>query len=732
MKKKISLDNIGFIIIILTIILLNIFIGSNVKNPIWIVQFIVSAYTAIYVLINIIKKKKNIIIKNKIDIFVLMFMFSTILPFIFKNYASLNGTINFILKYWSVYGMYILVRNIVTNKNKVQIIINAFIISSIIPIIFGIDKLTYNIFEPFLDLINAFKSIEVTRMVSTFGYANTFAIYLATMGSLAISQLINTNKKTAKVLYAIYIIVAGICIMLTQSKAVIALIIVILFSFMIIGIKKKKINKKIIIAIIIFIILFFIYFFIAIRIGKPAQITGEEKTFVIRNFEPNKQYEFTMDIDAESDKTYNSFYIEIVEITKYFSEEVLAEISFGAFNGEKTVTIKTGEDISHIEIRVTNKLEQKITINNLKINGNDYILEYKIIKDELVRMFTTFNFKNPSVWQRADYWEDGLKLVSRNWLIGAGGNAWSVMYGIVQEYLYYSKEVHSYILDIWISFGLLGIASYILIIITTYKNIIKCLKNKNYDNNFLAIIIGTTMIVLHSVMDFDLSFLIMEMLFFMFIAIINNEEKKDNEINRSWIEYIVSILLIVICIGNSLGLIASNINDETAINSNRIAPWISQYQFNKIVYIENNNIQDDNKIQYIKKHIKNESYLNQNTMYEIMSRELAKNIETVKLEDVKFLINTWENIEISRKYDVNNIQKRAEIMLELAKALKSTEKEDLCNSANEILKIIVNEYETNKYIILDYKRNGMSKVVIKFQYLYYEDIYNEAKEILKN
>lgn len=58
MKKKISLDNIGFIIIILTIILLNIFIGSNVKNPIWIVQFIVSAYTAIYVLINIIKKKK--------------------------------------------------------------------------------------------------------------------------------------------------------------------------------------------------------------------------------------------------------------------------------------------------------------------------------------------------------------------------------------------------------------------------------------------------------------------------------------------------------------------------------------------------------------------------------------------------------------------------------------------------------------------------------------------------
>ena len=219
-------------------------------------------------------------------------MISTILPFIFKNYASLNGTINFILKYWSIYGLYILVRNIVTNENKVHIIINTFIISSIIPIIFGLDKLTYNVFEPFLDLINAFKSIE-TRMVSTFGYANTFAIYLAVMESLAISQ----------------------------------------------------------------------------------------------------------------------------------------------------------------------------------------------------------------------------------------------------------------------------------------------------------------------------------------------------------------------------------------------------YQFNKIVYIENNNIQNENKIKYIKKYIKNEPYLNQNTMYEIMSKELIKNIETVNLEDVQFLINTWENIEISRKYDVNNIQKRAEIMLELAKVLNSTQKENLCNSA---------------------------------------------------
>ena len=136
------IDKIGYKLLLVVIVMLNIFIGSNIKPPIWLIQTIVSVFTVIYIITKKIQKEKNIILKGKIDIYVLIFMISTIIPYICRNYVSLDGTVNFILKYWSVYGFYILTRNIVTDKEKINGIEVALIISSIIPIIIGYDKIT--------------------------------------------------------------------------------------------------------------------------------------------------------------------------------------------------------------------------------------------------------------------------------------------------------------------------------------------------------------------------------------------------------------------------------------------------------------------------------------------------------------------------------------------------------------------------------------------------------------
>ena len=102
-------DKFGFVSILVTIVMANIFIGSNIKEPIWIMQFFMSIVSIIYIVIKKVQKEKNVIIKSKIDICVLVFMISTMIPLIAKTYVSLNGTINFILKYWSVYGIYIII-----------------------------------------------------------------------------------------------------------------------------------------------------------------------------------------------------------------------------------------------------------------------------------------------------------------------------------------------------------------------------------------------------------------------------------------------------------------------------------------------------------------------------------------------------------------------------------------------------------------------------------------------
>ena len=739
MDKKNIIDKIGFFVIIVTIIMLNMFIGSNIKEPIWIIQAIVSVFTAIYLIIKKIQKTKNIIIKRKIDIAVLVFMISTTIPLIFNTYVSLEGTINFILKYWSIYGLYILVNNIVIGDNKkINIVVNTLIFSSVIVIIFGFDKFTFNIFTKIYEILNSV-NIEDTRMISTFGYANTLAAYLSFVIVLAIGQFVkNKDNIKNRIIYGIYILLAIITIILTQSKMVLAIDALIILLFIIFQIKNKKISKKWIFVGIIGIELFFIYFLIAINIDKPLVVTDEDKTCVIRGIESNTDYNLYFNIDANTDKTYDVFKIKIVEVNRYFTEKVLARFNLGDFTGTKSLNIHTGDLVDHIEIRIENELNQEITINDFRINGKKYILEYKIIPEPLVRVFTTFNFKNSSVWQRADFWQDSLDIIKDNWLFGAGGNAWRMLYGQVQDYLYYAKEAHSYILEVWMSFGIVGIASYIIIIILTIKSVINIFKKQDKkNNNILIIAIGLSIILIHSCMDFDMSYLIIEMIAFMFIAILNKNEtefKSDLKI----IDIIISIAFLAVGIGNILGLVADNIKDENMYYGNKLASWVSKYNYNEIIYYENNNIQDEDKINKIKKFIKEEPYLYQNIMYEIMSNQIIKDFNNGNIDRAKtnidYLINVLNNVKVERIYEIESIQKRSEILLNLSQSLdtlyKETQDDYYKSTMEKVIDIIKKDYEKYRYKAYDFEKSQFDELITQYKIEFYDRTYNDALNLL--
>ena len=739
MIMKDIIDKIGFFVIILTIIMLNFFIGSNIKEPIWIIQALVSVFAVVYIIVKMIQKSKNIIIKRKIDIAVLFFMIATTIPLIFNTYVSLEGTINFILKYWSIYGLYILVNNIVIGDNKkINIVVNTLIFSSVIVIIFGFDKFTFNIFTKIYEILNSV-NIEDTRMISTFGYANTLAAYLSFVIVLAIGQFVkNKDNIKNRIIYGIYILLAIITIILTQSKMVLAIDALIILLFIIFQIKNKKISKKWIFVGIIGIELFFIYFLIAINIDKPLVVTDEDKTCVIRGIESNTDYNLYFNIDANTDKTYDVFKIKIVEVNRYFTEKVLARFNLGDFTGTKSLNIHTGDLVDHIEIRIENELNQEITINDFRINGKKYILEYKIIPEPLVRVFTTFNFKNSSVWQRADFWQDSLDIIKDNWLFGAGGNAWRMLYGQVQDYLYYAKEAHSYILEVWMSFGIVGIASYIIIIILTIKSVINIFKKQDKkNNNILIIAIGLSIILIHSCMDFDMSYLIIEMIVFMFIAILNKDEteiKSDLKI----IDIIISIAFLAIGIGNVLGFVADKINDENMYYGNKLASWVSKYNYNEIIYYENNNIQDEDKINKIKKFIKEEPYLYQNIMYEIISNQIIKDFNNGNIDRAKtnidYLINVLNNVKVERIYEIESIQKRSEILLNLSKSLDTLYKEaqdDYYKSTMEkVIDIIKKDYEKYRYKAYDFEKSQFDELITQYKIEFYDRTYNDALNLL--
>lgn len=247
----------------------------------------------------------------------------------------------------------------------------------------------------------------------------------------------------------------------------------------------------------------------------------------------------------------------------------------------------------------------------------------------------------------------------------------------------------------------------------------------------LTIGIGIGILVIHSFMDFDMSYLIMEMLFFTLIALLN-EQDKTIEVNTEILEKIIVFILAIIGISNLLGLTADLLEDETGMTSHKIAGWVARYQYNRIVYLENNQIEDSNEINYLKRYIQNEPYQHQNTIYEIMGRQIVK---SGNISDIQFLIDIWENRQVERKYEIKQLQIRAENMLEVAKQLMKKEAEtnnqELQREAEEILNIIQKEYHQYRGVMLDYERNREGETSAKYRYQYYTNTYHEAVELLK-
>lgn len=123
--KQTTFEKTYFIILCLNVLLLNIAVGFTHDAPNrTFTQFLIILETLICIITAKIKKQEKILIKGKIDIAVIAMMIITFVPLICKTYCSLSYTIEISRIYFTVYSMYILVRNLVTTPKRKNIFIN--------------------------------------------------------------------------------------------------------------------------------------------------------------------------------------------------------------------------------------------------------------------------------------------------------------------------------------------------------------------------------------------------------------------------------------------------------------------------------------------------------------------------------------------------------------------------------------------------------------------------------
>lgn len=243
----------------LILIISAIFIGGPLKNNIEIINAIISIIAILYIIWKSKKENKKII-TNKIDIFVLTFMFSSCIPLIFGTYISLESTVLSIYQTISITAIYFLVKQLKQEtNNKFSIIEIGIILSSLVVFIIGIDDLTSNVFIRKLHDIGIPYYINTEdRMIANLGYANSTAVILALSIFIVIGLSLNKEKVLPKIFFGAIVFCYIVGIGLTKSKATI-LCFGLFFILYCISIKDRKKRQEAILDVIASTIVAIIY-----------------------------------------------------------------------------------------------------------------------------------------------------------------------------------------------------------------------------------------------------------------------------------------------------------------------------------------------------------------------------------------------------------------------------------------------------------------------------------------
>ena len=190
---------------------------------------------------------------------------------------------------------------------------------------------------------------------------------------------------------------------------------------------------------------------------------------------------------------------------------------------------------------------------------------FRYIPDTIANRFKNFNLESTSVSSRSYFMKDGLKIFKDYPLFGAGGGAWKNLYRKYQSYPYNTTEVHNFYVQYAIEVGILGVVVLSVVLIQLIIGFIKGIKAKS---SYLPVYCAVMLLLIHSVIDFNLSLPAVTFIMWLLIGMLNNDSNiKQTTLPQNKIVYdgliIFSLLILIIsssiCYGMNLGNKASKI-----------------------------------------------------------------------------------------------------------------------------------------------------------------------------
>jgi len=139
----------------------------------------------------------------------------------------------------------------------------------------------------------------------------------------------------------------------------------------------------------------------------------------------------------------------------------------------------------------------------------------ELLPEQLAKRIGTINLQQHSVLERVTFYKDAMKVVQDHPLIGAGGGGWAAVYEQYQSNPYSSSQAHSYFVQTLVEIGWIGFIVLIGILLLAYSLFIKLyLTHKELRGTQFFFFIISISILVHSTIDFDMSYVYMICLVF--------------------------------------------------------------------------------------------------------------------------------------------------------------------------------------------------------------------------
>ncbi len=169
--------------------------------------------------------------------------------------------------------------------------------------------------------------------------------------------------------------------------------------------------------------------------------------------------------------------------------------------GGQTWTVKVPR--SSTSARLLAQGRGSLRLDRLTVNGQPQsMLLARAIPQSIYHRLIGISGTDLSVWERIDFWHDGMKMFAVSPIFGWGGNAWQAIYQGYQSFNYSSNQAHSSLVDAMVSYGIFGLV-FVLAIAAAFVMGIRRSWGKG-DALGVALVVGGV-IWLHSLIDFDLS-----------------------------------------------------------------------------------------------------------------------------------------------------------------------------------------------------------------------------------